>query len=126
MKKVLAVVALLSVSTLLFAAGGNIWRSSNTAVADTTLNLCKGITQLVGTSTITTGNHGIFHGACVNRGLSGGTLAIYNSSASATSPIATISVSTPMPCSVYDVGISSGLTYTNSGTADITILYQCW
>lgn len=101
------------------------WISSNTATADTTKNLCPGQTYLIGTSTVTEGNHGIFHGACVNTGVTG-TLTVYNSSATATVPIAAILTSTSMPCSLYDVAVSSGLTYTNSATGNVTILYTCF
>lgn len=112
-------------SSLVLAVANNIWLSSNTATADTTQNLCPGKTYVVGTSTVTEGNHGVFHGVCINTG-SAGTFTVYNSSATATSPIAAINTATAQPCSLYDVGVSSGLTYTNSATANLTILYQCY
>jgi hypothetical protein len=109
-----------------YAAMGNIWTSSHTATADTTLNLCKGNTYLIQTSTYTEGNRAILHGICINNGALGNTFTVYNSSGSANNPIALVSTSTPMPCSFYDVSTSSGLTYTNSSTADVTILYNCF
>lgn len=101
------------------------WKSSNTATADTTQSLCLSQTYLVGTSTVSSGGHGIFHGACVNTGAAG-TLTIYNSSNTAINPIAAINTAAVVPCALYDVGVSSGLTYTNSATANVTILYQCY
>jgi hypothetical protein len=122
--------ALLMFSAPCFALDTDVWLSSNTQTADTTKNLCPGIPYTVASSsftsvTYTSGNHGIFHGACVNNGVAAGLLTVYNSSATATVPIATIATSTAMPCSFYDVAVSSGLTYTNSTTANVTILYQC-
>lgn len=99
------------------AAANNVWLSSNTVTADTAQALC---TQPNMT------RRGIFHGACVNRGAVNSTVAIYNSSATAVVPIATIQTSTAMPCSIYDVLASSGITYTTSSTADVTILYTCY
>lgn len=110
------------------AVDADVWLSSHTATADTTKNLCVATNYLVGTSTLTTGGRGVFHGACVNSGVAASSLTVYNSSGTATAavPIAVIQTSTAMPCSLYDVGVSSGLTYTTSGTADVTILYQCY
>jgi hypothetical protein len=119
MKKILAILLL---TGGLAQAAQPVWLSSNTATADTTQNLCKGLSNASG---FFSNNHGIFHGACINTGVAG-TLTIYNSSATATSPIAAINTGTAQPCSLYDVSISSGLTYTNSATANVTILYQCY
>ena len=107
------------------AVAPDVWLSSNTATADTTQNLCKGTTYTNGSSTYTSGDHGVLHGVCINTGVAG-TFTVYNSSASANSPIAAINTGTSQPCSIYDVSVSSGLTYTNSATANITILYQCF
>lgn len=106
------------------------WVSSNTATADTIKNLCPGTsTLLVNGSTQTWGNRGVFHGVCINTGAVG-SLSVWNSSApvaaNAPSPIAVMNTATAQPCSIYDVGFSSGLTYTNSATANITLLYQCY
>ena len=126
MKRLLAaLIFTLGMSLPAMALDTDVWLSSNTATADTTKNLCPGQTYVVQGSTYTSGNHAVFHGACINTPVAG-TLTIYNSSATATAPIAAISTSTGMPCSLYDVQVSSGLTYTNSATANVTILYQCY
>lgn len=127
MKKWLAVFAGVWLVVLpAFAVNLDMWLSSNTAAADTTLNLCVGKNYLVGTTTITEGGHGIFHGLCINSGVLGGVATIYNSSGSATNPIAAVATTTMTPCSFFDVSVSSGLTYSNSTTANLTILYQCY
>lgn len=126
MKKLLFIaLSIFGIASLGLAVGNSVWISSNTATADTTKNLCPGQTYVIQGSTVTEGNHGVFHGACINAGATG-TLTIYNSSATANIPIAAITTSTAMPCSLYDVQTSSGLTYTNSATANVTILYQCY
>ena len=130
MKKILAIIAsFLMFSSQCFALDTDVWLSSNTATADTTKNLCPGIPYSVAsssytTNTYTSGNHGIVHGVCINTGAAG-TLTVYNSSATATSPIAAMNTAAAAPCSFFDVAVSSGLTYTNSATANVTILYQC-
>lgn len=88
------------------------WISSNTATADTTQNLCKKSTRAA------------FHGVRINNGATG-TLTIYNSSGTATNPIAVVQTSSTW-AGDYDVITSSGLTYSNSATANVTILYQCY
>ena len=102
----------------------SVWKSSNTATADTTQVLSTPTNYLVGTSTIREGGHGVYHGICINTGTAG-TFTIYNSSASAANPIAATSTAS-VGCLTYDVGISSGLTYTNSATANVTVLYMCY
>src|SRR5665213_2267309 len=107
MKKLVAILlSLFAGASLAFAVNQSVWLSSNTATADTTKNLCPGISYTVASSSYTSqsytsGNHAIFHGACINTG-SAGTLTIYNSSATATSPIAAINTTTAQPCSLYD------------------------
>lgn len=138
LKKILTITALAGFFAFMcyafsYAVDTDVWVASHTATADTTKNLCPGVPYSVASSsfaftTYTEGNHGVFHGACVNGGVAATTLTVYNSSATATGviPIAIIQTSTTMPCSLYDVAVSSGLTYTTSGTADISILYQCY
>lgn len=126
MKKLtIFLVSFLIFSSCAYAINIAVWSSSNTATADTTKNLCPGLPYLIGTSTVTEGNHGIIHGACINSGQPG-TLTVYNSSATATNPIFALSTSTAMPCSQYDVAVSSGLTYSNSSTANVTLTYTCY
>lgn len=96
-----------------YAIDLSVWISSNTATADTTKSLCTTYTA-----------RGILRGACVNTGVAG-TLTLYNSNATATNPVAAIDTSTK-GCQFYDVAAMSGVTYTNSATANVTILYQCY
>lgn len=124
--KFLAIFASLLMFSATAFAFEDTWLSSNTATADTTKLLCSGSSYLVGTSTITTGNKGIIHGLCIGNGVPGEIVTVYNSSASATNPIFAVSASTMTPCSIYDVAVSSGLTYSKTSTANVTFLYQCY
>lgn len=124
-KLIIALASFFMLSTVSFALQTDVWISSNTATADTTKNICAGIPYVVNGSTFTSGSRGVFHGVCINNPTAG-TLTVYNSSATATSPIAAINTSSAAVCSFFDVATSSGLTYTNSATANITLLYQCY
>ena len=108
-----------------YAVDMDTWTSSNTATADTLKNLCPGGYEVVNGSTVTFGNRGVIHGVCINTAVAG-TLTLYNSSATATSAIAAINTNSAIPCYYYDVAVTSGVTYTNSATANTTILYQCY
>jgi len=119
MKRTLIAFIILVMASIMALAVEDVWLSSHTATADTTKNLC--LPTISGQLP-----RSILHGVCINTGVAG-TLTIYASSGSAINPIAAVNTSTTMPCSLYDVASSSiGLTYTNSATADVTILYQCW
>lgn len=98
-------------------ASGPVWSSSNTATADTTQALCT-------KTFLSSWPHGIVHGLCVNTGAAG-TYTIFNSSAAAIQPLAAIDT-TAKGCQYYDVQMSSGVTYTNSATANVTLLYSCY
>lgn len=105
-----------------------VWKASHTVTADTTQNLCAGKTYILNTSTVSYGNTGIVHGVCVNdAGAGSGTFTLYDSSASANNAFAVIRATSAinMGCLYYDVQTSSGITYTNSATNDVTILYMC-
>lgn len=118
MRKLFLAILIAGISgSYVFADIGSIWISSNTATADTTQNLCK---PKQGNTTA----RGLFHGARINTG-GAGTLTVYASSASATSPIAAINTAAVASLD-YDVIVSSGLTYSQTGTANITLLYQCY
>lgn len=120
---------LLGAFTLIFAVASgvlaveSIWYSSTTATADTTRVLCPKQPN------VTARGHGIYHGVCVSvptNGLSG-MVGVYNSSASAVNIISsTTTGGYAFPtCSYYDVAFSSGLTYTNTSTATVTLMYGC-
>lgn len=131
MKKIFAILGLgaffgFMVWSFSYGVDTDVWLSSNTATADQLKNLCPGINYVIGTSTFTSGNHGVFHGLCVGTGVAGSSVTVYNSSATAQNVVAIIATSTPTVCSLFDVAVSSGLTYTNGAAADIQILYQCY
>lgn len=113
MKKILVVSALL--------LAGNLWAidvfvASNTVTADTAQRLCpKNYTTRQG--------HGVLDSVCVNTGAAG-TFTVYNASGAAVNPIAAIDTAAK-GCMNYDVGFSSGLTYSNSATANVTVSYTC-
>ena len=92
------------------------WLSSTTATADTTKNVCMS-------------KRGVFHGVCVSSPTAlASTYTVYNSSASAINPIAVIDA-TGRGCYYYDVvasTVNKGLTYSNSSTANVTLLYNCY
>lgn len=93
-----------------------VWKSSFTPSAVTTKNLCVN-------------QNGFLHSVCVSSPTAAPSLvSVYNSSGSAVNPIAIID-GTKYGCFEYDVLASTankGLTYSNSSTANITIMYQCY
>lgn len=98
------------------------WVSSFTATADTTKNVCGADRGIV------TNKRGFFHGVCVSSASVGGVYTVYNSSASAINPLAVIDTTTK-GCYYYDVVASTqakGLTYSNSSTANVTLLFNCY
>lgn len=109
----ISLLVLLSVSTV-YAV--DVWRSSTTATADTTKSLCNTARPLSG--------RGMVHNVCVNTGAAG-TFTVYNSSAAAVNPLAAIDT-TAKGCTEYDVMLTSGVTYSNSATANVTLTYACY
>lgn len=96
-----------------------IWLSSNTAVAVSTTNLCS---QDIGA----TGQRAVLHGVCINTAATGN-VQVFDSSGTATKTVTGVfSTATQQPCNFYDVGMSSGISVNKQGTADISILYQCY
>lgn len=97
-----------------------IWKSSFTATADTTKEIpCS-------TSLPNAGCR--FHGVIVSSAGVNSTLTVYNSSATANNIIAIIDTNGSTMKNqdfIFDVFVSSGLTYTNAGStpANIVILY---
>jgi hypothetical protein len=115
MKKIILTIGMVTlISSLALATEVAIWIASHTATADTTKQLCTGSTP----------NHGIIHGVCVNTS-GAGTMTIYNSSYTAVN-IMTALTTTTTGCFYYDMFLSSGVVYSKTGTADSTILYQCY
>lgn len=115
MKKLLIGISILFVGGISWALGPGVWKSSNTATADTAQKLCNQTASA---------RRGVFHGACVNTGAAG-TLTIYNSSSTAVSPIAAINTAN-LACLYYDVFMSSGIVYTNSATGNVTMMFDCY
>jgi hypothetical protein len=115
MKKIVLTILALVYCSAAAIAVSSVWKSSWTATADENKTLCN--------------NRGIFHGVCVNRGELASDLKVYQSSSTAgifLSTVAWITTSTAtFPCSSYDVIIPS-MSYIKGGTADITILYDCF
>jgi hypothetical protein len=115
MKKYLIALSLFFIPVIAFATSTQLWKSSFTTTADTTKNLC-------------TNKKGIIHSVCVDSGTAAAsTFSIFASSATSANPIAVIDATT-RGCLVYDVIASTptGLTYSNSSTANVTILYDCY
>lgn len=122
MKKwLVAIVAILALSGNAMAIQ-QIWLASATATADTTKVLCP-------QQFSTLSGRGVLHGVCIDVPIVGlsGTVSVFNSSATTANGISTTSTNGINPtCLYYDMGFSSGLSYTNSSTATIKILYECY
>lgn len=111
MKKIL-IAALIFVSIPVMAA--EIFRSSQTATADSAKALC------------TEGKRGYLYNVCVSSAIAATGITVYNSSFTTavqnTGFVSTASVG----CYEYLVGYPSGLMYTKTGTANVTIAYDCY
>jgi hypothetical protein len=96
-----------------------VWLSSNTAVAvSTSTSLCQA--EPSGSF------RGVLHGVCINTAAAG-SVQVFNSSGTAANTITgVLNTGTQEPCNYYDVAIDSGIAVNKVGTADITILYQCY
>lgn len=114
MKRLFLILALI-IPASFSHADYRIYRSSNTATADTAQAVCRQVKA---------SRHGLLRGACVNTGVAG-TFTIYNASSTAVNPVAAINT-TNAGCFFYDVAMSSGIVYTNSATANVTLLYDCY
>jgi hypothetical protein len=122
MKKIFIVGLTILMMTGVSQAAPQIWFSSHTETADTTQNLCKGTSYSGGFY----GNHGNFHAVCIDSAtVAASTFIVYNSSGAASNMLVDMDA-TKAGCNYYDIAISSGLTYSNSSTAHVTILYQCY
>jgi hypothetical protein len=99
-----------------------VWSSSNVAVNISSTALCG--QYFVGGTTVTF--HAILHGICINTAATGN-IQVWASSFSTTVPITgSYSTATQIPCNFYDTTSPTGLLYNKNGTADISILYQCF
>jgi hypothetical protein len=116
MKRFILAVILSFVAGVSWAVS-DVWQSTNTATADTAKSLCSN------SGSIFSRAHAVVHNVCVNTGAAG-TFTIYNSSAVAVNPVAAINTAAAI-CMEYDVSLSSGLSYTNSATANVTMTYIC-
>lgn len=115
MKRFILAGILFLIPGICHATSTQIWRSSHTASADTAQKLCN---------QQNTSRHGILGSVCVNTGAAG-SLTIYNSSSTAANIVAVIDT-TAKGCNRYEVYTSSGLVYTNSATADVTMMFDCY
>lgn len=114
MKRILILLSLMLSVSMAYAV--DIWKSTNTATADTTKSLCNNYTN-------PTRGRGMVHNVCVNTGAAG-SFSVFNASAAAVNPVAVIDT-TAKGCTEYDVFLTSGVTYTNSATANVTMTYSC-
>lgn len=118
MKKLgIVAISILGLASWSLAVSGSVWLSSNTATVDTNKALCQ-------TVFASSWPRGVVHNVCVNTGTAG-TYTVYNSSGSGVNKMAAIDTAAK-GCQIYDVVMSSGITYTNSATADVTISYSCY
>ena len=100
----------------------SVWLSSNVPTAVSTAAIC-GTYAVLGTTTTL---RGILHGICINTAGTGN-VQVFASTGTATSSITGLySTATQAPCNFYDVESVNGLSYNKNGTADVTILYQCY
>lgn len=118
MKKLLLVLSLLSIPYLAFAIP-QVYYSSFTATADTTQNICIN-------------KRGFLHSVVVSSGAIGSnTITVWASSGTVNSTMTIINSST-QGSYIFDAPALStntnhtGLTYSTVGSADITILYDCY
>jgi hypothetical protein len=102
-----------------------VWSSSNTAVQQSTTALC-GQYFYVGGSTQAL--HGILHGICINTAAAGNVQVFASSFTGLGTATITgsYSTATQAPCNFYDTVSGTGLSFNKNGTADISILYQCY
>ena len=117
MKKVLlAALTIFGVCGAAGAAGHTVWKSSQTATADTTKNLCMN-------------KRGMLHSVCISSASTagGGNVTIFASSATTANQMTTINSST-LGCYTFDViaATNTGISYSTVGTAVTTILYDCY
>ncbi|PWT87990.1 MAG: hypothetical protein C5B54_11365 [Acidobacteria bacterium] len=98
-----------------------IWLSSNTAIAVSTTNIIAGTCDVGPTNSV----RAVLHGICINTPATG-SVTVWNSSATQTNLLATYSTTSAVPCNFYDVYITSGITINKNGTADVTLLYNCY
>lgn len=94
----------------------DVWIATNTATADTTKALCL-------SNSLHGRRRAVVHSVSVNTGAAG-TFTIYNSSAAASNPVAAIDT-TAKSYHEFNVQLSTGITYTNSATANVTMMYIC-
>lgn len=122
MKKILVFLAsFLMFSNMAFAISGSVYYSSHTATADTTKSLCASTIPGLFAST----NKAILNGVCVNTGATTSSVTLYNSNGTAFQTLALVDATTK-GCLTYNVILSSGITYTTAGSADVTLMYQCY
>lgn len=92
-----------------------VWSSSYTNVAATTQKLCEG-------------KRGYLHGVVISTaGANGSNIQLSNSSWTVTATPTTGAIDTrSVRTEIYNVIFSTGIIYTKTGVAGLTILYQCY
>lgn len=122
MNKMIFVLGLVLIAGVSWGGSPTVWRSSFTKTADTTKNVCGNDAGIV------TNRRGFLHGVVVSSAAVPGVFTVYNSSGSAINIMAEIDTSAEGSY-YYDVvasTINKGLTYSNSSTASVTLLYECY
>lgn len=122
MKTLICALSLFVAGVAWSASPTSVWRSSFTKTIDTTKNVCGADAGIV------TNRRGFLHGVIVSSAAAPGVFTVYNSSASAINIMAEIDTSAEGSY-FYDVvatTVSKGLTYSNSSTASVTLLYDCY
>lgn len=117
MKKLILCLSLFCAPAL-FAANPSVWRSSYTASADTTQNLCMN-------------KRGFLHAVVVSSASANATVSVYASSATANSIMTLVDASNEgyFPYDTIAIATNTahtGLTYSTVGTASVQILYDCF
>ena len=116
-KKLLIVAFVLGMAGVARAAP-QVWQSSNTATAATTLRVLCNQNQKA-----------IFHGVCTSFGVASASMTVVGSTwtySGATTVVGPISTLVADQCKYYDIVVNRGLSFFKNNAATVTILYQCY
>ena len=124
MKKILGISLIVGFMCCSFsyAVAPVLWKSSQTATADTTQPLCGQF--LSGTSTVT--YHAILYNVCISSPVTGSAVTLYNSSYTATTNGTGYISAANEGCLTFNTVYPKGLMYTTTGSANIIIGYDCY
>lgn len=117
MKKLLMVAFFLGIAGVAHAVP-QVWTSSNTAAATTTLRVLCNENQKA-----------IFHGVCTSFGVASASMTVVGSTwtyTNATTVAGPISTLVADQCKYYDIVVNRGMSFFKNNAAAVTILYQCY